>query len=117
MANLLGYAASSAVLASFLMRTMVPLRLVAMLSNVLFIGFAAIEDIRPVFLLHMALLPINLWRLVAACNGRLLPATSAPPAVAMPILPRAGRFWFVIGVLAGVAGSLAIIVLATEVHV
>jgi hypothetical protein len=66
MANMLGYAASCAVLASFLMRTMVPLRLVAILSNLLFAAFGYVQDIHPVFLLHMVLLPINVWRLVAA---------------------------------------------------
>jgi hypothetical protein len=48
MANLLGYAASCAVLATFLMRTMVPLRLVAILSNLLFAAFAYVQHIYPV---------------------------------------------------------------------
>ena len=60
--DLLGYAASCAVLASFLMRTMVPLRLAAILSNVLFLVFGYIQHIYPVLFLHMALLPINAWR-------------------------------------------------------
>jgi hypothetical protein len=37
MSDVLGYAASLAVLATFLMRSMVSLRLVALLSNVLFL--------------------------------------------------------------------------------
>jgi hypothetical protein len=61
--TLLGYAASCAVLATFLMRTMVSLRLVSILSNVLFVAFAYLEHIYPVLLLHAVLLPINLWRL------------------------------------------------------
>ena len=65
MADMLGYAASLAVLATFLMRTMVPLRLIAILSNILFLGFAYIQNIHPVLVLHMALLPINVWRLLA----------------------------------------------------
>lgn len=64
MTNLLGYAASCAVLATFLMRTMVMLRLVGILSNLLFIWFGFIAHIYPVFLLHIVLLPINLWRLI-----------------------------------------------------
>jgi CRP/FNR family transcriptional regulator, cyclic AMP receptor protein len=77
MANVLGYAASCAVLATFLMRTMVPLRLVAILSNVLFLTYGYLLNIHPVFLLHMALLPINVWRLFVVPNA----ATSAqqPP--------------------------------------
>jgi|HubBroStandDraft_5_1064220.scaffolds.fasta_scaffold468493_1 CRP/FNR family cyclic AMP-dependent transcriptional regulator len=65
MADLLGYAASCAVLASFLMRTMIPLRLVAILSNILFLSFGYIQNIHPVLFLHLALLPINIWRLLA----------------------------------------------------
>jgi CRP/FNR family transcriptional regulator, cyclic AMP receptor protein len=65
MANLLGYAASFAVLATFLMRSMVPLRLVAILSNVLFLAFGYLQNIHPVLFLHLALLPINVWRLLA----------------------------------------------------
>ncbi len=53
-------------LATFLMRTMVWLRLVAILSNVLFLLFGYSQHIYPVFFLHVALLPINTWRLVAA---------------------------------------------------
>ena len=65
MADILGYAASLAVLATFLTRTMVPLRLIAILSNVLFLAFGYIQHIHPVLFLHMALLPINVWRLLA----------------------------------------------------
>jgi hypothetical protein len=65
MADLLGYAASCAVLASFLMRTMIPLRLVAILSNILFLSFGYIQNIHPVLFLLLALLPINIWRLLA----------------------------------------------------
>ena len=69
MSDILGYAASCAVLASFLMRTMVPLRLVAILSNVLFVTFGYVQNIHPILLLHMVLLPINSWRLVAALEA------------------------------------------------
>jgi hypothetical protein len=64
MINVLGYAASSAVLATFLMRTMLPLRVVAILSNVLFVTYGYLAHIEPVLFLHVALLPINLARLV-----------------------------------------------------
>jgi CRP/FNR family cyclic AMP-dependent transcriptional regulator len=65
MADLLGYAASCAVLASFLMHAMIPLRLVAILGNILFLSFGYIQNIHPVLFLHLALLPINIWRLLA----------------------------------------------------
>lgn len=64
MTNALGYAASCAVLASFLMRTMLPLRLVAILSNILFVAFGYVQHIHPILLLHAVLLPINSWQLL-----------------------------------------------------
>jgi len=77
MANLLGYAASCAVLATFLMRSMIPLRLVAIFSNILFVAFGYIQNIHPVLFLHLALLPINMWRLLALrqASGEQLDAT------------------------------------------
>jgi hypothetical protein len=39
MTDLIGYAAASAVLATFLMRSMVPLRLIAILSNIQFLCY------------------------------------------------------------------------------
>src|SRR5665647_118649 len=69
MLDLLGYAASFAVLTTFLMRTMLPLRLIAILSNVLFLAYGYAAHINPVFFLHMALLPINTVRLIAV-RGR-----------------------------------------------
>lgn len=63
MIDVLGYAASSAVLATFMMRTMLSLRLVAIASNLLFILYGHLDHILPVLLLHIALLPINIFRL------------------------------------------------------
>jgi hypothetical protein len=65
MTDLLGYAASCAVLVTFLMRSMASLRMVAILSNVLFAAFGYAEHIYPVLFLHALLLPINLWGLLA----------------------------------------------------
>ena len=81
MADMLGYMASVAVLATFLARTMVPLRLIAILSNVLFILYGYAADIRPVLLLHLILLPINIFRL----SGW---ATAQPDAIKASIQQR-----------------------------
>lgn len=62
MTDLLGYAASAAVLATFLMRTMLLLRFVAILSNILFALYGAVAHIWPVLLLHLVLLPVNIGR-------------------------------------------------------
>jgi hypothetical protein len=59
----LGYVASIAVLATFMMGTMISLRLVAIASNLLFIMYGHVAHIAPVLLLHVALLPINIFRL------------------------------------------------------
>jgi hypothetical protein len=58
-----GFAAASAVLASFCMTTIVPLRLLAILSNILFGLYGVSAHLYPVFLLHSILLPINLLKL------------------------------------------------------
>jgi hypothetical protein len=63
MITLLGFAASFAVLTTFLMRTVLPLRIVALGSNVLFIAYGYCAHILPVLCLHLALLPINIGRL------------------------------------------------------
>lgn len=60
----LGYLASLLVLATFCMRDMAALRVLAIASNVAFIGYAALAHINPVLVLHAVLLPLNLWHLV-----------------------------------------------------
>lgn len=62
--NLAGYAASSMVLATFCMKTMRPLRILALASNVLFAVYAFCGGLYPVLILHVVLFPINLARLV-----------------------------------------------------
>ena len=76
MTELLGYAASIAVLATFLMPTMLPLRVVAIMSNILFVTYGYAAHIPPVMFLHITLLPINVARLLtmrdcAAARHRL----------------------------------------------
>jgi hypothetical protein len=62
--TLLGYAASAAVLATFCMSTMIPLRVVALVSNVLFIAYGYADHLYPVLVLHVILLPVNTLRLM-----------------------------------------------------
>jgi hypothetical protein len=62
--DVLGYVASATVLATFCMTTMLHLRLLAIASNILFIGFGAFAHIHPVLVLHLILLPVNLARLM-----------------------------------------------------
>ena len=62
--DVLGYAASAAVLATFCMSTMIPLRILALVSNVLFIAYGYLDHLYPVLILHIILLPVNALRLI-----------------------------------------------------
>lgn len=64
--DLVGFAAALAVLATFCMSTIVSLRSVAIVSNVLFLTYGAVGHIHPVLFLHATLLPINLIKLYQA---------------------------------------------------
>jgi hypothetical protein len=61
--ELAGYVASSLVFCTFYMKTMIPLRSVAIASNVVFITYGLAGGIYPVFVLHVVLLPLNCLRL------------------------------------------------------
>lgn len=72
MATSTGYLASALVLAAFCARDMLTLRILAIASNVAFIAYAYLADLRPILLLHCTMLPVNLCRLRAA---------KSPPAI------------------------------------
>ncbi len=59
-----GYIASVLVFTTFYMKTMVPLRLVAIASNVAFIIYALWGGLTPILILHVLLLPLNTLRLL-----------------------------------------------------
>jgi CRP/FNR family cyclic AMP-dependent transcriptional regulator len=61
--EILGYTAAGLVLATFTMRTMIPLRVLGIASNLAFIAYGYIADLIPVLVLHGALLPLNVYRL------------------------------------------------------
>jgi CRP/FNR family cyclic AMP-dependent transcriptional regulator len=65
-----GWLASALVFATFFMKTMIPLRLIAIASNVGFMGYALLGlqygvfgRLYPIFVLHAFLLPLNIFRL------------------------------------------------------
>lgn len=64
----IGYLASLLVLATFCMRGMVALRLVAIASNLAFFAYGALAEIGPILMLHFVLLPTNIWRLIQAVH-------------------------------------------------
>jgi hypothetical protein len=59
----IGYVASVLVLCTFYMKTMLPLRMCAIASNLAFIAYGFFGDIYPVLVLHLVLLPLNIKRL------------------------------------------------------
>jgi CRP/FNR family transcriptional regulator, cyclic AMP receptor protein len=61
--QLIGYVASLLVIATFCMKTMIPLRCAAVGSNVAFLTYGYLAGLAPVFVLHIVLLPINILRL------------------------------------------------------
>ncbi|MGB0084824.1 MAG: hypothetical protein WBP94_05565 [Rhodomicrobiaceae bacterium] len=63
--DLLGYLAASMVALTFCCRTMLTLRCCAIVSNILFIAYAAKMDLVPILMLHVALLPVNATYLVS----------------------------------------------------
>ena len=76
--DIIGYLASALVFATFYVRTMMPLRMLAIGSNIAFIAYAASEGLTPVLVLHSVLLPVNLARLFEI--KKLLAFTRSAPA-------------------------------------
>ena len=62
----LGYLASALVFSAFYMRTMLPLRAIAIASNVTFLAYGIALGLWPVAILHALLLPLNIIRLFQA---------------------------------------------------
>jgi uncharacterized protein YjiS (DUF1127 family) len=63
-ADLVGYLASGLVLLTFTAKSMLTLRILAILSNFTFICYGVIDSIIPVLCLHTILLPLNITRLI-----------------------------------------------------
>jgi CRP/FNR family transcriptional regulator, cyclic AMP receptor protein len=63
LADAMGYIAAVLVFTTFWMKTMVPLRLAGIGSNVFFIAYGGMSVAYPVLILHLCLLPLNLLRL------------------------------------------------------
>ena len=66
----IGFIASGLVLATFGMKEMVNLRIVAICSNLAFITYALVLNLTPILILHVTLLPLNGWRLMGALKKR-----------------------------------------------
>ena len=61
---LVGYLAASLVFATFCTKRMLPLRALAIASNIAFIGYGYLGVSWPILILHAAMLPMNIHRLL-----------------------------------------------------
>lgn len=77
--EMIGYVASALVFCTFYVRTMFPLRIIAIASNFAFIVYASLEGLAPILILHLMLLPINATRLFQIQN--LISFTRSNPDV------------------------------------
>lgn len=68
--DLIGFAASALVFLTFCMQTLLPLRIIAIASNVLFIAYGIFAGLVPILILHAVLLPVNIWRTVQQVQMR-----------------------------------------------
>lgn len=59
----LGWIGSGLTIATYAMKTMVPLRIVAIISGVFYLAYAVIQGLWPLVLTELVLLPFNFWRL------------------------------------------------------
>jgi len=64
----LGFLAAGLVLLTFCMKRLVPLRAIAITSNLAFILYGYRAGIQPILMLHLVLLPVNLIRLLQALS-------------------------------------------------
>jgi CRP/FNR family transcriptional regulator, cyclic AMP receptor protein len=59
----IGYLAGFLLVLTFFMRRMVPLRIVAICSSVAWLVYGALGGLYPIIILHIVLLPLNIYRL------------------------------------------------------
>jgi hypothetical protein len=74
-----GYLASGLVVMAFCMRDIIPLRVVALTSNIAFLIYGIGLGLIPVWILHAILLPINGWRLWQATACRCVAQPKSVP--------------------------------------
>lgn len=64
MLDVFGYLGGLLVFSTFYLKTMIRLRLVAIASNFVFVAYGLMGNLVPILMLHLLLLPLNVWRLV-----------------------------------------------------
>ena len=64
MTALLAYVASALTVGSLSMKTMMPLRIFALIGNLIFVAYGVMEHLYFVLALNLVILPVNVWRLI-----------------------------------------------------
>jgi len=97
--EVVGYSAAIASFVAFSARTMIPLRIAAICSNLLFISYGLLSGFWPPALLHALLLPLNIHRLLAMRRliGRVAAASHADVFEAEWLRPYMKRMSFTKG--------------------
>jgi hypothetical protein len=73
-----GWIASSMTLLTFMCADMRRLRFAALGANAAFIAYGALAQLWPVLVLHLLLVPVNLWRLAHAYRAEPQPVVAPP---------------------------------------
>jgi len=81
--DLAGWGAAGLTLLTFVCKDMRQLRLLAICANGAFIGYGAMAGLVPVLVLHLALAPINLWRLLQQRRSERPPQPAGGRAAAL----------------------------------
>lgn len=84
-----GWLAASLTLLAFSQRSMLPLRLAAIGSNISFITYGMLSTLHPVVALHLLLLPCNLYRIAQLIRERAAARRCSRPQGWCPNEPRA----------------------------
>jgi hypothetical protein len=93
--ELTGWLAAALTLLTFSMQSMLALRLAAVAANLSFIAYGAVALLEPVLVLHLLLLPCNLFRLCQLLAARRASAPAASDA-ASALPNQTGRDWLIV---------------------
>lgn len=66
--NLIGYLAAVLMFITFFMKKMIPLRAMGASANVAFVIYASLTHVYPLLILHAALFPLNITRMIQMMN-------------------------------------------------
>lgn len=80
-----GWAAAVLTFLTFVSRDMRRLRVLALAANAAFVAYALLAGLWPVLALHLALAPINLWRLLQLGREPGPPAAPRPRDFLSPV--------------------------------